>query len=134
MTDGLFEFSSYSLGAMLGRPPIKEAPLFGRKIAGLRKKHGLTQFELGEQLGVSQKTITDYERRTPNPSLKLVQKLATFFDVSVAELLEHDVDDPEKSTRKLTQLEQAFESVKALPRSKQKVVVDFIESFARANT
>ena len=131
MTNDLFEISSYSLGAMLGRPPIKEAPLFGLKIAALRKKHGLTQVELGEQLGVSQTTITDYERRTPNPSLKLVQKLAAFFDVSVAELLGEGTTE---KVRKPTQLERAFDSVKALPRSKQKVIVEIIESFARANT
>ncbi|MCP4501483.1 MAG: helix-turn-helix transcriptional regulator [Deltaproteobacteria bacterium] len=118
---------------MLGRPAIKEAPIFGKKISELRKARGLTQVEFAEQLSLSQGTINDYERRTSNPSLNLVRRLAAFFEVPVAELLEQE-EAVEQRPARTTQLERAFEAVKALPRSKQKVIVDIIESYARSNS
>ncbi|MCP4503227.1 MAG: helix-turn-helix transcriptional regulator [Deltaproteobacteria bacterium] len=133
MTNDVLEISLYALEAMLGRPPTNEAPPFGKKITALRKKHGLTQIELAEQLGVSQQTVAKYERRTTNPSLKLVQRLASFFDVEVVELFGDQVDSTQETVRS-TQLERAFISARELPRKKQKVIAEIMETFVRANT
>ena len=131
---GLPENRLYALEAMAGRPPTKEASLFGKKLAELRARRGLTQQQLAEQLGVSQKTITYYERRTVNPSLELIQRLAAFFDVSPAELVDKAAT-PEPRRRKFgpkSALDEAVERARRLPRHKQQVVAQLIEAYVRA--
>src|SRR3954471_11861774 len=91
------EFRSYDDGAMVGRPPTREAPAFGKKLAELRKARGLTQAELANHLGITQQTIVVYERRTANPSLELIGRLANFFDVAPASLIdENTVPQPRR--------------------------------------
>lgn len=72
---------------MAGRPPTKEAPIFGQRLAALRRAKGLSQTQLAELLETTRKMIDDYERRAGNPSLDLIQRAAEALDVSVAELL-----------------------------------------------
>ena len=128
------EFGPYDLGDMVGRPPTREAPNFGKKLAELRKKRGLTQVELAAMLGVSQKTVTHYERRTANPSLELISRLAAFFDVNAAELVEGDAM-PQPRRRKSgpkSALDVAIELARTLPRQKQQVVAQLIAAYVRA--
>jgi transcriptional regulator with XRE-family HTH domain len=128
------ENSPYALGAMAGRPPTREASLFGKKLAELRSRRGLTQEQLAQQLGVSQKTITYYERRTTNPSLELIERLAAFFDVSPAELVDKAAK-PEPRRRKSgpkSALDEAVERARKLPRHKQQVVAQLIDAYVRA--
>ncbi len=125
---GNAEIHPYALGDMVGRPPTREAPLFGKKLAELRTRHGLTQAELALQLGVSQKTVTHYERRTANPSLELINRLASFFEVSPAEL----VGDDEPKARKgkagpRSHLDELFDEVRALPRAEQQHIIKQLE-------
>lgn len=58
--------------------------LFDR-IEELRKKSGLSQGKLEKQLGFSNGSISKWKTSTPNP--ERLQKLATFFGVSVDYLL-----------------------------------------------
>ena len=53
----------------------------------LRKLRGLTQFDLGEKIGVDGNTIARYEQGKMNPSIENAQKLADYFNVPVDELL-----------------------------------------------
>jgi transcriptional regulator with XRE-family HTH domain len=128
------EIRPYDVGAMAGRPPSKEAPYFGKKVAELRTKRGLTQEDLAIQLGVSQKAVTYYERRTGNPSLELISRLAAFFDVSPADLIDEDVTPKvrrHKSGPK-SALDEAVELARSLPRSKQQVIAQLITAYVRA--
>jgi len=114
---------------MVGRPPTREAPIFGKKLAELRVRHGLTQVELAEKLGVSQKTITHYERRTSNPSLELINRLAAFFDVPPAELVD-DTLEPQPRRRRpgpRSRLDELVEQVREFPRSEQQRIVELLE-------
>ncbi len=123
------EICPYDVGAMVGRPPSREAPVFGRKLAELRAKHGLTQVELAERLGVSQKTVTHYERRTSNPSLELINRLSTFFGVNPSDLV--DVEAVPEVRRRhpgpRSRLEELVEQVRDFPRSEQQRIIDLIE-------
>jgi len=118
---------------MAGRPPTRDAPPFGKRLAALRKKQGITQADLAEQLGITQQTVTHYERRTANPSIELVQRLAAFFDVKAADLIENDAP-PERQLRRTTHLERALDRARTLPRKKQKVIAELIETYVRANS
>jgi len=56
-------------------------------IAQLRKQHNLTQEELGEKLGVTNKTISRWENGNYMPDIEMLQLLSKEFDVSINELL-----------------------------------------------
>src|SRR6266498_6107565 len=77
----------YNAGVMAGRPATKEAPMFGQRLAALRRGKGLSQTQLADLLDTTRKMIDYYERRAGNPSLDFIQRAAEALDVSVAELL-----------------------------------------------
>lgn len=57
----------------------------GKFILLLRKEKNLTQFQLGEILGVSDKTISKWERGICLPTPIMVEKLNEFFDITIME-------------------------------------------------
>lgn len=59
----------------------------GQKIRELRNALGLTQIELAEKLGISDKSLHRYETEKSKPDFFALSKLATFFDVSADYLL-----------------------------------------------
>jgi transcriptional regulator with XRE-family HTH domain len=119
----------YDLGTMAGRPPSGEAPLFGRRLATLRKQRGLTQAQLADALGIKLSLVAYYERRAKNPTLEVATKIANFFDVSVGSLFGEDA--PKKKPRAhpgpLSALEQRIELLRKLPRAQQEVVVKMLD-------
>lgn len=59
----------------------------GKFIAKLRKEQGLTQEQLGEKLGVTNKTVSRWETGTYLPPADVLLSMSELFDVSVNELL-----------------------------------------------
>ncbi len=59
----------------------------GTFLAELRKEKNLTQEELGEQIGVTNKTVSRWENGNYLPPVEMVQILSDLFDVSINELL-----------------------------------------------
>lgn len=59
----------------------------GKYIASLRRQAGLTQENLGERLGVTNKTISRWENGNYMPDIEMLQLLARTFHVSINELL-----------------------------------------------
>ena len=57
------------------------------KLAELRKKHNLTQQELGDILCVSNQTISKWENGTVYPDLSFLPQISSYFGVSVDALL-----------------------------------------------
>ena len=74
----------------------------GRNIAALRKKQGLTQTQLAERLGVSDKAVSKWERGLSCPDISLLVELASALGTSTdallgeAELTEKDFLSVEK--------------------------------------
>lgn len=56
---------------------------FSRNLKKERKRLGLRQKDLAEKIGVTVKTIQNYEKGLTLPSLKLMEKIALVFDVSL---------------------------------------------------
>lgn len=61
---------------------------FGNMIAALRKEKGMTQLELAEKMGVTDKAVSKWERDLSFPDVSSFPKLAEIFDVSVDELMQ----------------------------------------------
>lgn len=60
----------------------------GTMIAELRKQHGMTQLELAEKMGVTDKAVSKWERDLSCPDINSLPKLAEILDVSVEELMQ----------------------------------------------
>ncbi len=58
----------------------------GKLIVELRKNKDLTQRQLGEILGVSNKTVSKWENGVTKPTVNTLYKLADYFGISVDEL------------------------------------------------
>lgn len=61
--------------------------LFGKRIKDAREKIGLTQFELAEEIKISQNFLGDIERGIKLPSLDTFVKLANVLKMSTDSLL-----------------------------------------------
>lgn len=59
----------------------------GMFLAELRKERELTQDELGEKIGVTNKTVSRWENGNYLPPVEILQILSNFYDVSINELL-----------------------------------------------
>jgi transcriptional regulator with XRE-family HTH domain len=69
---------------MKNKPIISD---FGKRLAKLRKANGLTQQQLGDQVGVSRRVIAYYEAETDYPPAHIIVPLAQALNVSTDELL-----------------------------------------------
>jgi len=62
---------------------------FGEKLRMLRKKHGLSQSALGQEIGVSQVHVAKLELGQKTPNVAMLLKLSELFDV-LADMLIKD--------------------------------------------
>ena len=67
---------------------------FGTRLRSLRERAGLTQTELGQAVGVSQRNVATWERNSSVPAEAMVERLAVFLGVSVAEMLTGQPPNP----------------------------------------
>ena len=75
----------------------------GKFIATLRKEKELTQEQLGEKLGVTNKTISRWENGNYMPDIEMLSLLSKEFDVSINELISGErllLDDFKKAADK----------------------------------
>ena len=56
-------------------------------LSELRKEKNLTQDELGEQIGVTNKTVSRWENGNYLPPVEIIQILSKFYGVSINEIL-----------------------------------------------
>ena len=107
---------------------------FGERMAALRKAQGLTQVQLAELLDVSQQAITAYEsgqRRVPISTLPL---LARTLGVSMEDLIGVPASRSTGKRGPAPKLQQQLERVHALPKAKQRMVSEVLDSLlAQAN-
>lgn len=60
---------------------------FGDRLRKLRSSKKLKQEELGELINISKSAVGMYERNEREPSFKILEKIAGFFEVSIDYLL-----------------------------------------------
>ena len=118
----------YNSDVMAGRPPTKEAPPFGQRLAAFRKKLGLSQKELAERLDTTREVIDYYERRAVNPALAFIERAAEALDVSVAELLGSEPKLARSRPGPTPALALRFEQIRHLPRKEQDFVIRFLDT------
>lgn len=75
----------------------------GAYLAQLRKENNLTQEQLGEKLGVTNKTISRWETGTYLPPVDILEKLSDMYGITINEII---------SGRELTDIEYKKEAEK----------------------
>ena len=76
----------------------------GRFIAECRKKANLTQMQLSEKLGITDKAISKWERGVAMPDTSIMLELCDILGISVNELLNGEKIDMEKNNQKNEQI------------------------------
>ena len=71
----------------------------GMMISSLRKEKGMTQLELAEKMGVTDKAVSKWERDLSYPDINSIPKLAEIFGVSVDELMQVKTETKEKISK-----------------------------------
>lgn len=72
---------------------------FGSTIAALRKEKGMTQLELAQSMGVTDKAVSKWERNLSFPDVASLPRLAEQLGISVDELLEAKTSAQEEPAR-----------------------------------
>lgn len=65
-----------------------EKQSFGTMIAKMRKEQGMTQLELAEKMGVTDKAVSKWERDLSFPDVNSIPRLAEIFNVTVDEMMQ----------------------------------------------
>jgi len=105
-------------------------PSFGQRLASVRKARGLSQRDLANITGISNRMIAYYEAQSDRPPATKLATLAEVLKVSTDELLgieETHIAEPANS-----RLWKRLMVVESLPPKVQRQVIDFVEVLAKA--
>jgi transcriptional regulator with XRE-family HTH domain len=100
----------------------------GGRVAELRKREGMTQAQLAETLEVSQQTVNAYESGQRRVPVSMLPALAHTFGVSVEELIGSPSPRTARKRGPTPTLQRHMERISALPKQRQRAVVDVIEA------
>jgi transcriptional regulator with XRE-family HTH domain len=113
--------------------PAKKEPhtAFGKRLFALRKMRGLTQVQLAEALGTTQRVISYYETEAELPPSTAIIPLARVLEVSTDELLGLKTIEPNgNSSVQKQRLWKRFQKMEVLPTKDQRAVIRLINSLA----
>lgn len=112
----------------------REGSDFGERLVALRRERGLTQVQLAEEIGSSQRAISYYENKADYPPAPVVAELARALRVSTDELL--GLKAPRKKAAgespEVRRLWKKFQQVLDLPERDQRAVIRLVNSLAGA--
>lgn len=121
-----------TIPGIIATMPAKDSAFFqalGTRIAQARKERGMTQQALAEALGIAQQTLGHYEVARARIAADLLPRLADALDLSLDELLKGQPTIRLPGKRgPASRLEQQLDAVTRLPKAKQKVVSELLDS------
>jgi transcriptional regulator with XRE-family HTH domain len=123
------EDSAFTIGCEMPRRK-KDDSSFGPRLTAIRKARGLTQIQLAEAAGTTQRSISYYENDDGVPPASAVIALSKALKVSADELLglkppRLDRVNDDGETKRLW---KRFQMVTALPEKDQRAVIRLINS------
>ena len=71
-------------------------------IVALRKKHGLSQEQFAEKIGVTRQAVSNWERRIATPDVETLDLIAKLFDTDLTALVNGESTAAEKPKDKMT--------------------------------
>jgi transcriptional regulator with XRE-family HTH domain len=105
----------------------------GQRIADVRKKRGITQIELAEKIGITQKLVSDYETDRLNISAKMLCHFAIALSTTADVLLgfNHSEQKNEELSLRYT---RRIREISQLPEVKIKAILRTLDDLIRANS
>ena len=110
---------------------VRPGSAFGERLAKLRAERGITQGQLAERIGSSQRAISAYETVAEYPPTVAVVEIAQALKVSADELLGLKPPPKASSTREdpeVRRLWKKFQQVLSLPEKDQRAVIRLVNS------
>lgn len=102
---------------------------FGRRLAAFRKAAGFTQLELGNEVGVSRRTIAYYETQTQHPPTTLLPKLALALGVTTDELLNVNGGSKAKPQQMSDRLQRKLQQIEKLGAKEKRQAMQLLDMF-----
>ncbi len=107
----------------------------GQRITNARKAQEITQVQLAKTLGVSQQTIAHYEGGKLRLVASIIPAIASAIGTTVVELMgEVPAQEPKSKRGPKSKLEQQIEQIRQLPKSKQKFVMEMLDTVIQQQT
>lgn len=119
----------YTPPMQTGRPAKTERAPFGQHLHALREQAGLSQQQLADRLGLSQRAYAHWERNPVALRPDQLVKLAAALKVSVEELLRSENGQKRRGTGPTGKMRQLFEAASRLPRGQQQKIASLLEAF-----
>lgn len=105
----------------------------GIRITELRKQAGMSQFQLAKVLDIATSTLGMYETGKREPSLKVLNRIASYFDVSTDYLLgrPEKSNDDENTDKELDEMLDEARSFDGHPitDNDRALLKDFLKSY-----
>lgn len=98
---------------------------FGERITSIRKRKGVSQSELGKQVGTSGDIIGKYERGEVKPSIEVASNISDYLEVSVDYLLGKTTMEIDKQTL------NRIESIQELSKEDKTHLFALMDAFLR---
>lgn len=100
------------------------SPLIGKRLVRLREKHGFTQEELAEKLGVSRQAISKWESNRAFPNIDKLFYISELYQVSLDYLLKgQDYEPLKEEETELAAKQEALAAEQAELAAKQEALV-----------
>ena len=108
---------------------------FNEKLIELRKSKGLSQDELGNELGVSRQTISKWELAQSYPDFQRLVLLSDYFGLSLDALVKDiDVQDVRSKNLSEKQLSSIYEDISSTKSTTNRVINIFCDYLIGRNT
>jgi transcriptional regulator with XRE-family HTH domain len=105
----------------------REVEGFGQRLSQIRRSRGMTQGELGDSAGVSNRVIAYYEADGAQPPGAMLVDLARALRVSTDQLLGLK-PAKEKTSPRTARLLKRLQKIEALPPADQRTVLKILDS------
>jgi len=124
------ESMGYLVVMQQGRPSKEKRPDLGERIAQARQQAGLTQKQLAEKLGTTQRVLTYWERQAAGLRASQLAKLTEALGVSADYFLGRD--NKKRGSGPAGKARLLFEEVSKLPRNRQQRILATVEDMLTA--
>ncbi len=114
----------------LGRPSSHPRSQLGERITAARTKAGITQAQLAEKLGVTQRLVAHWERRLVSLKPVHLAALCDTLGVTASHLLGQPEEEPAatRQTGPVGKMRTVFDEVSKLPRRQQDKIIGVVEA------
>jgi transcriptional regulator with XRE-family HTH domain len=122
--------------AILRRMPNQKEPttIFGSRLLAARRTRSMTQTQLAEAIGSTQKAISYYEAAGGNPSADVITKISKALGTTADDLLglSSPVDGPGPEGIDERRVWRRFRQLMILPEKDRRAVLRMLDSLTKA--